>query len=271
MTDWFDWIQNDRIRAAAYFVVNRGEPNEQQANKVLDLLAEEGEYHIRKEVGDDFYDRYFPTSRHGGSWKPEHPIGVVDHYTAGIYARRTLRWFSNRDRGVAGTSSAHFVISRDGVLMQLLDPRTTIAWHARGDSRTHIGIEHVNAGLLSKSGSGYLYQKRHNYPQDRGSMVQELGGEHWEPYTSRQLITNVILKRWLIKAIPTLQEDHFVDHQILDPERKRDCGPLWPLRSLNSLAFSWKPLRGFTGLEPTYMTKSAVAVFNSEVDSLLSV
>lgn len=270
MSGWFDWMQNNKLQAAADFVVNGGKPDAQQANEAIDLLIEEGEYHVRKEVGNTFYDQYFPTSRHGGNWKPGQPTGVVDHYTAGIYARHTLRWFSNREREIPGTSSAHYIIDRGGVLMQLLDPRTTIAWHARGDSRTHVGIEHVNAGLLSKSDSGFLYQRRHNYPQDRVSMVQELGGDYWEPYTSRQLITNMVLKRWLIQAIPTLQKDHFVDHQVLDPERKKDCGPLWPLRSLNTLVFSWKALRDFTGLEPTYMTKSAIAVFNSEVASLLS-
>jgi N-acetyl-anhydromuramyl-L-alanine amidase AmpD len=270
MTGWFDWIQNEKLRAAADLTVNGGKLDAQQANETLDLLVAESEFHIRKLVGDKAYEKYFPTNRTGGNWKAGCPIGLVDHYTAGIKASGTLLWFSKRERETPGTSSAQYILDRDGVLMQLIDPRTTIAWHARGDSHTHIGIEHVNAGLLSKSGGGFLYMEQHKYPQDRAPTVQELDGKYWEPYTSRQLMTNMVLKRWLIQAIPTLQKEHFVDHQMLDPARKVDCGPLWPLKSLNALVFSWKPLQGFTSLEPTYMTKNAIAVFNGEVSDLLA-
>jgi len=270
MTDWFDWIHSSLLRAAHALTLNGGEMGHVSANTALDLLKTESEIHIRELVGDTFYNKYFPTNRAGGSWGAERPFGVVDHYTAGVDPARTLRWFSSRERETPGSSSAHFVIDRDGVVMMLIDPRDKIAWHARKDSYTHVGIEHVNAGLLGKSSGDFVYQETLYYPRGRADMLQELGSGFWEPYTSKQVVANVILKRLLVQAIPTLDEEHFVDHQVLDPERKKDCGPLWPLANINALVFSWKPVRNLTSLEPAYMTKNAVALFNSEVPEYLA-
>ena len=269
--DWFQWMQDSALHDIAHATLQGKIPSLGNARDALRRLKEESEYHIRKQVGNAFYARYFPTKRIGSAWGEDQPIGVVDHYTAGISSSRTLRWFSNQPRGELGTSSAHFVIGRDGVAMMLVDPRTTIAWHAKVANRTHIGIEHVNAGLLRKSADGAVwYGLDHPYPKDRVPLIQELNSGVWEPYTSRQIVTNIVLKRWLRRAVTTLRREHFTDHQRIDPQRKVDCGPLWPLESINLLVHSTVPVKEFVSLVPTHMTKNAVALFNSEVPEHLS-
>lgn len=271
MKDWFPWTADVKLKAAADLTLNGGRLLQEDACFVINALRAESEHLIKKRVGAEFYNQYYPTNRHGGNWSDKHPIGLVDHYTAGISARGTLKWFSSRARGPGvGNSSAHFVMDRDGTPMIVVDPLTTLAWHATWANRNHIGIEHVNAGLLYKNDAGELfYRKRLVYPEERAALVQTVKGELWEPYTTAQVVTNIVLKRWLIQAVPTLEREHFVDHQVIDPDRKRDCGPLWPLAELNDLVFSWKPIRGMKWIETENLLKPDVNAFKEEVESYL--
>lgn len=271
MKDWFSWTTDPKLKAAADLTLNGGRLLEEDARLVINTLTAESKHLIEKYIGEDFYNQYYPSNRHGGNWEAGHPIGLVDHYTAGISARGTLKWFSSRTRGPGiGNSSAHVIMDRDGTTMIIVDPLTTLAWHATWANRNHIGIEHVNAGLLSKNDKGeLLYMGRFSYPDNRANLVQNISGEPWEPYTTTQVVVNIVLKRWLIQAIPTLDREHFVDHQIIDPERKKDCGPLWPLAELNDLVFSWKPIRGMQWLETENLLKQDVDEFKKEVKAYL--
>lgn len=269
--DWFNWMQSGHLKSAADFTANGGVLTEEDARQALEELRLESVEHARKLVGEKFYEQYFPTDRHGGQWKSGAPVGLVDHYTAGISARGTLRWFSSKPRGPGvGNSSAHVVLSREGAVIVIIDPLEHVAWHATWANKNHIGIEHVNAGLLSKTPAGkVVYMGKHTYPEDRLGDIQEFGGTIWEPYTSYQIANNLVFKRWLIWACPTLVRERFVDHEIIDPARKRDCGPLWPLKDLNDLAFSDVAFRDFKSLQGTIMRKNALAVFHNEaIDAL---
>jgi N-acetyl-anhydromuramyl-L-alanine amidase AmpD len=270
--DWFSWIQSDTLRAAADFTANGGILTPEDADKALDELCDESIKHIKALVGKDFYSRCFPTTRVGGRWTAGNPKGLVDHYTAGISARKTLRWFSNYPRGSGvRNSSAHAVIPRDGSILLLADPRKVKTWHATWANKSHVGVEHVNAGLLSKTLSGgILYQGKHPYPFNRMEQIQGTGNALWEPYTCAQVVNNVVLKRWLIAAIPSLQLDHFVDHEVIDPIRKKDCGPLWPLYAINDLAFSHVAFKGFLSLQSEMLTQVGVFEFHQEVKSSTS-
>jgi len=270
MSDWFTWIENESLRETFSALLGGEKLSEADAIKAVSDLATEGEGHIKRLVGDSFYRKYFLTDRVGPPWDDDKPIGWVDHYTAGVSARGTLRWFSSQKRDTPLTSSSHYVMSRRGVIATVVNPLKSVAWHARKTSYTHIGVEHVNAGLLSKSGTKILYMEQHLYPLDRVPHVQEVYGELWEPYLSTQVVNNIALKRLLICALPTLLQKNFVDHEMVDPTRKKDCGPLWPLANLNRLVFSWKPIKGFDSLEPTVMAKNVVALFNSEAEDLLA-
>jgi N-acetyl-anhydromuramyl-L-alanine amidase AmpD len=268
--DWFHWIQDPSLRAAADLVLNGGRLPQGDARRVFSDLQEESVLQIKAKVGDSFYDKHFPTDRDGPEWDGDRPIGLIDHYTAGISGRSTLKWFSSRVRGEGiSNSSAHYVLDRDGIVLQLINPLERVAWHARGHSYTHVGIEHVNAGLLRKVNGAFRYLNVRKYPKDRVDHVQVIEGEHWEPYKVRQIVTNIVLKRWLIMAKPQLRQEGFIDHEMADPMRKRDCGPLWPLHDINALAFSDKPIRGMMWMDVDYLSTAGVFEFHREVQDYL--
>lgn len=271
--DWFSWVSDKGLRAAADYVLNGGVLDQDDATRALEMLRKESAKHIEQRVGKEFFAQYYPTDRHGGLWNLNFPVGVVDHYTAGISPRGTLKWFSSRPRepGI-GNSSAHVVLDREGILYVVVNPLKYIAWHAPGANSTSIGIEHVNAGLLLRKTSGeYRYLGTRKYPEDRVEQLQEVNeGEFWEPYTTAQLVVNIVFKRWLAQAVPGMKKDRFVDHQEVDPNRKKDCGPLWPLRELNALVFSMEAIRGMAWVQKEFLTKEDVKEFKKEVSQLLS-
>ncbi len=239
MTDWTNWVKDEKTRAAMDYILNGGRMDEKDAANVLSRMWDESPQHIAKAVGQDFYDKYYPTNRGGPVWKDGKPIGVVDHYTTGVNARGVLRWFSSEPRGPdVGTSSAHVVIDREGVIMFVVNPLTHVAWHAPGANNNHIGIENVNAGLLRKAGDRYYRMRAIPYREDRIPMIQTIKEEYWEPYTCTQVVANILLKRLFFAAIPTIKREHLVDHEMVDPTRKRDCGPLWPLQEINDMAIT---------------------------------
>ncbi|RLC88623.1 MAG: hypothetical protein DRJ03_01755 [Chloroflexi bacterium] len=269
-TDWFRWIQNSSLRAAADTVLNGGRLSQEDARRTINDLQEESATQIRNKIGDVFYEMHYPTDRHGPPWENSLPVGVVDHYTGGTSGKATLKWFSSRNRGDGiGNSSAHYIIDRDGTILQLINPLERISWHARSCSYTHIGIEHVNAGLLRKVNGSLKYLNIREYPKDRVDRVQDIDGESWEPYTVPQIVANIVLKRWLRTAVQTLEKDRCIDHQMADPMRKLDCGPLWPLQDINSLAFSFKAIRGMTWLGAGYLSQVGTFEFHREVQEYL--
>jgi len=243
MPYWFNWITNSKLAAAADYTLSGGRLLISDAKDVLAMLGQESVSLISKEIGPSNYGKFYPTDRHGGFWKLGNPVGVVDHYTAGINTRPVLLWFSSRPReGDIVSSSAHFVIGRDGIIYSVVPP-DLIAWHATVANDTHIGIEHVNAGVLRRKTGTLRYQESIEYPKERTHSVQTINKEPWEPYTSNQLIANIVLKRWLIEAFPSIEQQNCVDHAKISPDRKRDCGPLWPLKDLNKLVFDFTNAR----------------------------
>lgn len=270
--DWFSWMKTDKLRAAADLTLNGGELSQDDAVHAIEMLRDESAEHITQQVGEEFYAQYYPTDRLGGRWKKGFPVGLVDHYTSGINPRGTLKWFSSRPRGSGvGTSSAHVVLDREGILYVVVDPLKRVAWHAPGANSTSIGIEHVNAGLLLRKTDGkFYYLKTRPYPENRVAQLQEINKEKfWEPYSAAQFVSNVVFKRWFIQAVLTTKEDHFVDHQEVDPERKKDCGPLWPLYELNELAFSMKAFHKMEWLKKEILTEQDITAFKKEVSALL--
>lgn len=273
--EFFSWVQDKALRAAFDFTMNGGALLRKDAKYVLGLLKEESSKNIKKVVGDDFFGNYYPSARYGNRWRTGCPKGVVDHYTAGVGPRGALMWFSNMPREQAGSnSSAHAVIDRDGTIFIVIDPLRRVAWHASGANNTSVGIEHVNAGLLLRKQDGkFYYLDSREYPEDRTGDLQEVNsGEFWEPYTVAQLVSNIMLKRWLIRAFPEnqLREELFVDHQEIDPGRKIDCGPLWPLFELNEIVFSWLPIRGMKWAKKEILLLKDVEEFKKESRDLCS-
>jgi N-acetyl-anhydromuramyl-L-alanine amidase AmpD len=67
--------------------------------------------------------------------------GIVIHSAASMWEKGVLSWLCSPESEV----SAHYVISRDGHIYELIDPQVGhIAWHCRGHNARCIGIECVN-------------------------------------------------------------------------------------------------------------------------------
>lgn len=164
---------------------------------------------------------------------------VVLHYTASPFgdaaaeARRVRRWASE------GRASSHFVIGRDGRVMQMV-PISRAAEHTSDrraewpdgvvdvDSRA-IGIDLMNVGPLEAADRGHrnAYGGHH-----LGPFASAPDGSAWEPYTSPQVDALRVLVETLIAEHPQLGDaDRWVRHGDIQPG-KIDPGPLFPLGDL---------------------------------------
>ena len=142
------------------------------------------------------------------SWQPSPNFGerlpnfVVIHHTGADSAAAALRVLSSRQTEV----SAHYLIVRDGTIIQLVDERAR-AWHA-GDSRwgSSIDLNSVSIGI-------------------------ELDNNGREPYPQAQIdallsLLSDLRRRYRIPVANTL------GHSDVAPRRKVDPGPLFPWRVL---------------------------------------
>jgi N-acetyl-anhydromuramyl-L-alanine amidase AmpD len=173
---------------------------------------------------------------------------VVLHYTAGGSATSSARWLCNlvKDadgRPIPARASAHLVISRTGKVYQLA-PLTDRTWHAGGRSSRwnglavnpiSIGIELANMGRLSGTGPDDL---RDTYGRAWSGAAMEAGGHWWEPYPAQQLKAASDLVSELVGLFPRLATGYagctprICGHSEVDPTRKVDPGPLFPLEAL---------------------------------------
>lgn len=274
----FGWAESNTFRDALRNVADGQVPIQEAAIDLLKTLAKESELYIKHRISGEFYDRYFPTSRHGGAWKAGDPVGVVDHYTAAPTAGGTLRWFSNEPRPEgSGNSSAHYVVDVDGTAIQLVDPLTTVAWHATVANKDHVGIEHVNCGNLTPiGGTNFLYMGQYKYSVNISRPPENVDNAWWEPFSSAQIATNIVLKRLLLAAIPSMKSENFIQHKDVAGANKVDCGPLWPMEDIRKLATSgevglvsmpWANVRFADSQILARMHKEVEALFNQPRES----
>ncbi|NJO82040.1 MAG: N-acetylmuramoyl-L-alanine amidase [Blastochloris sp.] len=198
---------------------------------------------------DPPFRRLSPDRYHAGN-RPDRvmPIeAVVIHYTASLRDRPTIDWLANQDDSYV---SAHFVLSRDGTVHQLV-PVTDRAIHAGGptsrlfgrpgvNNRT-IGIELMNAGFLLQrpdgaytTASGAPYGGRvekFDQPPLHPVTARAAPSRFWEPYSEAQISALIDLTRRLVALFPDLAQDlerRLVGHDEVDPGRKWDPGPCFP-------------------------------------------
>jgi N-acetylmuramoyl-L-alanine amidase len=177
---------------------------------------------------------YAKTPNMGAALSPD---SVVIHYTAQTSTDGAVRSLSDPKRKV----SAHFVIGRDGLIIQMV-PLNRQAWHAGrssyhgrvGYNKYSIGIELVNAGpLVCDNDNNYRTWYKSKIPNDQ---VEFGRGYHWHSYTKEQIdacwdLCDLLLDTYGIKEI--------LGHEEISPGRKTDPGPAFPLdkfrdRLLNS-------------------------------------
>lgn len=170
------------------------------------------------------------------------PLKVIDtiviHFTAGGDVLSSAQFLANPNT----RASAHLVISRGGIIYQLVDFQTQ-AWHA-GQSRLNfrehvnqfsIGIELENPGQLKQKDDGYYtwfnkkinekHVEKHPHPKTRLPSF-------WHSFTLKQLK--------VVREICILLNQHYpikylVGHSDVSLTGKLDPGPAFPLKSLHSI------------------------------------
>ncbi len=235
---------------------------------------------LNKYLGNKVAQKYFPTTRHGNAWDPEQPTGWVDHYTAAGSTRSAVLWFSSRKRPEGSKeSSAHFVISPEGEVVTTVNPLAFPAFHAGKANDWAIGAEHVNCGrltLVDEKTSKFTYMDPIDLPyvveaaRPPVRIIQDDVVTYWEPYTTAQLVTNVVLKRLFRTVMAPRFDDptKFTEHAALSA-KKKDCGPLWPLKELNALAFHPEiAIDKMAWVKTQYMNTEELKAFREEVQFL---
>lgn len=188
------------------------------------------------------------TKRYDAAHRPERvkPVEfVVLHYTAsppgdgpqGSDLGRIQRWAADASR----SSSTHFVVLRDGRVVQLVSLEAR-AWHVTsqwswpGDGRGNIndrsiGVDFENVGWLQERDSAFYngYGGLH-----AGEVGHDRRGRPWEPYTDAQIESAKALLGMLGEAFPTLRDGaphRLIRHTEAQPSRP-DPGPLCPFDKL---------------------------------------
>lgn len=183
----------------------------------------------------------FAPSRHQGEVIT--PELVILHDTAGrLEAGNSAGYLRDNPAQV----SVHFVIERDGSIVQLV-PTNRRANHA-GASNYHgragcngfsIGIEIVNPGVMTwahkaagaaRSWWGQLFR------DDGGRIAERVTPEHghgvWMAHTQEQIDAVLELLEALFAGIPTLKDIR--GHWYVSPGRKVDPNPLFPMEAVRA-------------------------------------
>lgn len=153
-------------------------------------------------------------SRQG--WKPDI---IVDHITEGSYAG-AVTWLMNP----ASEASAHFVISKKGIITQLVDIRDA-AW--------------VNGTSLDPTDKKYYGNSKLQLVRDRktNANLYSVGIEHEGLYSDghgrlseKQLQATIWLHKHIIAEVKriyghdiVIDREHIVGHYQVDPIRKPNC------------------------------------------------
>ena len=171
---------------------------------------------------------------------------IVQHFTASLAAVPAVNWLTDATR-TSALSSAHLVIGRDGTIWQLA-PFTAVAWHAgdgtwpKGVARVNyrsIGIEHTNAGMLSRRADGqWITWSNHVVPEKEVVVLTHKfqdAERGWHIYDAPMIERSLAVQALLIETYPTLRQ--IVGHDDVAYPRKTDPGP----------AFDWARLSGLAG------------------------
>jgi len=160
---------------------------------------------------------------------------LIIHCTSGASGESSIAGW----RADGGGVCAHFVIDRDGTLIQCRPTNLTCGhagkslWHDHGHQYGNlnvcsIGIELANAGCealaWAKRQPGYFgITARHK----NGGPLRE-----WEGYPPIQLRTVEILAKVLVARYNL---DDVIGHEDIAPDRRDDPGPAFPMAELRTI------------------------------------
>jgi N-acetyl-anhydromuramyl-L-alanine amidase AmpD len=157
-------------------------------------------------------------------------VGILLHHTGliGLREKSDSGWqlfFSNLisylTRKDDAFVSAHYLVSRMGEIVELVDPETSEAFHAGVSSYFH--------PILLK-----IIPDWNRYAIG----IELVGDGNLEPYTDQQYEALGVLYKDLLKRYPTIHPSTtFIGHQFVAPGRKFDPGKLLDWHRLKSLVY----------------------------------
>jgi N-acetylmuramoyl-L-alanine amidase len=177
------------------------------------------------------------TPNNSGRFKKGEPRFLVMHYTAGGSGANSAAYLHKPH---SPESSAHFVIDRDGAVIQISDT-DMITWHA-GKSFWR-GISGLNSHAIGLEIANYGYWRPGIQPSTQAQAESagwlkarhKNGGQEllWEPYPAAQMDAVAELTTWILKTYPSIRE--IVGHDDISPGRKSDPGPAFPMERFQDL------------------------------------
>ena len=197
------------------------------------------------------------------------PDAIIIHYTAGASGSATVNLF----KSASATTSAHFVVSEDGSITQMVDLNRR-AYHAgtssyggrSGYNSLSIGIEISNPGYLQKiDGQYYTWWEAKKEKKTPTPLSKVFTGKHrnavttmtyWYKYTDEQIAAVKALCKAICKAYNIIE---ILGHEEIAPGRKCDPGPAFPLDALRDEIFAHNSTVNINDLFQNAVSKSAAS------------
>jgi N-acetyl-anhydromuramyl-L-alanine amidase AmpD/uncharacterized membrane protein len=190
----------------------------------------------------------------GNAWTGREitPTLIVLHYALAMKLQSVLTFLSN----ARSSASVHFVIDRDGSIIQLVPTNRAAAHSGAGSWRglpnlnaRSIGIEFMNGGELTRRTDGsYTTAIGQAVPENEIIFLgKDAGRGAWHRYTSQQIEAAQALAQALAKAYPITE---VIGHCNIDP-RKRDPGPAFPQAAFGEAVLGRGIVECTDGSEPT--------------------
>lgn len=206
---------------------------------ILQLDAQDpGTIKLETQLAEDYIANKM--DRDSGTFASGQPDTLVVHYTGTISDGASINALYSSKREV----SAHFVIKKDGTIVQLM-PLNKIAWHAgvsqMGNrkylNKYSLGIEIVNPGYLTPTSDGnFITAYNNKVTSDKAVLARhphERDERYWHKYDEAQIeaVNHLCLElRDLFQVMR-----YIVGHDEISPGRKQDPGPLFPIKKLRDL------------------------------------
>jgi N-acetyl-anhydromuramyl-L-alanine amidase AmpD len=151
--------------------------------------------------------------------KPRRITAVVVHYTGSLSIDGTLAWF----RAPSAEVSAHYVVGRDGRLVQMVKLED-VAWHAGRDACMRPDLPKTDP-------------RREPGVNSRSIGIELVGTEH-DGFTEAQYVALCDLVAMLVKRYPAITPERVVGHSQVLPLEKTD-----PEGPHNANRFDWARVR----------------------------
>lgn len=196
------------------------------------------------------------------TWRRGYPVGVTQHFTAGVGWRGTVRWLND---GPKENSVSCQMLILDRMLPdyknlvskypELKDLQVTTlllsegiipCWHAGWVNKLTFGIENRNVGMLRNDEGRWCWWADNwnaTFPETTlGKTPVICYGKWWEPYTYGQICANILVCQMLYSRFPKMDPRWFLPHSATSG-RKTDTGPLFPLHRVRDAVFDGTPIK----------------------------